>query len=92
MADKHPTQAVADDGHKGAPDGTNRPGENGRGKGGDSGGGPYPNPHTGKGAEGRKEGFGKHGGQTEMGYHGTEQLGDQEVKPDGNPNAGAKSG
>ncbi len=42
---------------------------NGREGGGDSGGGAYPNPHTGnKGGEG--EGFMGHGGQTHMDYEG----------------------
>jgi hypothetical protein len=49
----------------------------GRSGGGDSGGGPYPNPHTGKEGSGR-EGFFGSGGQTEMPYHGGEQLGDKD--------------
>ena len=55
---------------------------NGREGGGDSGGGAYPNPHTGK--EGTNGGFMGHGGQTEMAYHGTGQLGEQEVGGNGN--------
>jgi len=62
---------------------------NGRSGGGDSGGGAYPNPHTGK--EGKRGGFLDHGGQTDMGYHGTGQLGDEEVGG-GNENAPAKQG
>lgn len=50
---------------------------NGRSGGGDSGGGAYPNPHTGK--EGKRGGFLDHGGQTDMGYHGPGQLGDEQV-------------
>jgi hypothetical protein len=60
---------------------------NGRIGGGDSGGGAYPNPHSGKKSGGR-EGFMGHGGQTEMPYHGSGQLGDEDVG--GNANAPAK--
>ena len=58
----------------------------GRSGGGDSGGGAYPNPHTGKSAD--KGGFMGHGGQTEMAYHGTGQLGEQETG--GNANSPAQ--
>jgi len=49
----------------------------GRSGGGDSGGGAYPNPHTGK--DGKRGGFMDHGGQTEMPYHGGGQLGEDVV-------------
>jgi hypothetical protein len=52
--------------------------------GGESQGAGYPNANAGK-----KPGF--HGGQTEQGYHGSGQLGDQEVG-EGNQNAPSKSG
>ena len=58
----------------------------GRGAG-QSGGGPYPNPHTGK-EDGRSDGYEGHGGQSGMEYHGTGQLGDEKVGD--NPNAPAK--
>jgi hypothetical protein len=58
----------------------------GRSGGGDSGGGAYPNPHTGK--EPGKDGFMGEGGQTEMAYHGTGQLGEDEVG--GNANSPAR--
>jgi hypothetical protein len=51
---------------------------NGSTGGGQAGGGAYPNPHTGK-EGGGNEGFMGHGGQTEMPYHGSGQLGDQDV-------------
>jgi hypothetical protein len=56
----------------------------GREGGGDSGGGAYPNPHTGKEGSSREGLFGS-GGQTEMPYHGGQQLGEQDVG--GNVNA-----
>ena len=59
---------------------------NGRTGGGDSGGGAYPNPHTGK--EGKGGGFMSHGGQTDIAYHGGDQLGENEVG--GNANSAAK--
>ena len=55
--------------------------------GGESQGGAYPNPHEGKSP--RKEGFMGSGGQTEMPYHGTGQLGEDKVG--GNANSPAKS-
>ena len=60
---------------------------NGRGGGGDSGGGAYPNPHSGK-EGGDREGLTGRGGQTEMPYHGHGQLGEDETGD--NPNAPAK--
>jgi hypothetical protein len=60
----------------------------GRGQGGDSGGGAYPNPHSGK--EPKGGGYMGHGGQTEMPYHGSGQLGEQVLE--GNENAPASKG
>jgi hypothetical protein len=59
---------------------------NGREGGGDSGGGAYPNPHSGKGAGDF------HGGQSGMAYHGHGQLGEDETEQ-GNANtpAGAEN-
>ena len=54
--------------------------------GGESAGGAYPNPHSGK--EGKAGGLMGHGGQTEMPYHGSGQLGAQ--KTGDNPNAPAR--
>lgn len=59
---------------------------NGREGGGESGGGAYPNPHSGRKAG--KDGFMGTGGQTEMPYHGPGQLGDDETGDA--PNAPAK--
>lgn len=61
--------------------------DSGRSGGGDSAGGAYPNPHTGK--KPAKGGF--TGGQTEKEYHGQGQLG--ELVLEGNENApAAKAG
>lgn len=54
---------------------------------GESGGGAYPNPHTGKEGSG-ENGFLGHGGQTEMAYHGTGQPGPD--AKDENPNSAAR--
>ncbi len=61
---------------------------NGRLGGGDSGGGAYTNPHSGKEGSGR-EGYMGHGGQTGMAYHGTNKLGEQDLGD--NPNAPAEN-
>ena len=58
----------------------------GRGGGGESGGGAYPNPHRGKKAG--KDGFLGGGGQTEKAYHGHGRLGGDETGD--NPNAPAE--
>jgi hypothetical protein len=80
---KSSTQAMPEDSLKGMPDGTNSPPETP----GESGGGAYPNPHTGQKSESDGE---WHGGQSVAGYHGSGQLGEQDVKPGGNKNSGAK--
>ena len=64
-------------------DGTNPPA-----KGGESQGGAYPNPHTGKKPE--RGGLMDHGGQTEIDYHGSGQLGSEKVG-EGNDNSPAKN-
>lgn len=81
MTDTVPTPVPGDPATKGRPDGVSDPprdddatGVHGRTEGGESGGGAYPNPHTGKtptdsGAMG-------HGGQTDIAYHGGGQSGE----------------
>ena len=49
----------------------------GRSGGGDSAGGPYPNPHDRQ--EDGESGFMGHGGQSEMAYHGKGRLGGRKV-------------
>ena len=61
----------------------------GRSGGGDSGGGAYPNPHSGK-QGGKTDGYMGHGGQSEMPYHGKGQLGEDKVGE--NANAPAEEG
>ena len=76
MADKQPMQASGEGTADDAGDPTRRkPGA------GESQGGAYPNPHTGKDGKG----FG--GGQSERAYHGTGRLGDE--KTGEQPNAGS---
>ena len=81
MTDKQPTQAATDG--KTAPDPVEQtPGE------GESGGGAYPNPHTGEKGEGTG-GFMGHGGQSEIAYSGTGQGGGDDDPEVGNVNAPA---
>jgi hypothetical protein len=56
--------------------------------GGESDGGAYPNPHTGKEPAGG--GFMGHGGQTEIAYSGTGQGGHDDDEEVGNVNAVTK--
>lgn len=53
--------------------------------GGESGGGAYPNAREGEG-ESKGGGFMGHGGQTDIDYSGPEQLGDEDVSGQDNPN------
>jgi hypothetical protein len=92
MRGKQPMQAMSTE-HDGAHDGTSdRPDKAGgvdapkSEGGGESSGGAYPNPHTGKAPKG---GFLGHGGQTEIAYSGTGQGGHDD-DPVGNVNAVAK--
>jgi hypothetical protein len=62
-------------------DGTND--TQGLGGRGQSGGGAYPNPHTGKDGGGN-DGFLGHGGQSEMPYHGKGQLGEDKTGENAN--------
>jgi hypothetical protein len=62
---------------------------NGRTGGGESGGGAYPNPHSGKKPE--NDGFMGHGGQTEQPYYGSDQLGDRNLGSGENVNSATKS-
>ena len=82
MNDRDPTKRA------GVREGQDPVAETGRRGGGDSQGGAYPNPHTGKKPEGG--GFMGHGGQSEMAYHGQGQLGEEVLE--GNENAPAAIG
>ena len=69
MIDKQPMQAAGGDGAKGQRDGVqDTPAKH---QGGESGGGAYPNPQSGKDDAGENSGFLGHGGQTEIDYSGT---------------------
>ncbi|MBJ6122182.1 hypothetical protein [Sphingomonas mollis] len=80
MTDKQPMQASGQDSPGTRPDGIED--APAKGAGGESGGGAYPNPQTGK--KEKNEGFLKHGGQTEMDYSGPGGENDDKT---GNPNA-----
>jgi hypothetical protein len=79
MTDTVPTPVSGNEQDKGKPDGVNAPG---RGEGGDSGGGSYQNPHTGKDGDSSVGGFFGHGGQTDIGYHGGGQAGTEGSETD----------
>ncbi|BBC72071.1 hypothetical protein AEB_P1203 [Altererythrobacter sp. B11] len=91
---KNATQSMPKDGLKGAPDGVNSQAEWG-GTGGSDAGAPHPGSRTGS-SSGKGTAFAQgalsHGGQSTIGYHGGGQLGDQEVRPGGNKNAGTEKG
>lgn len=61
-------------------DGVSEDATHGRGPGGESGGGSYGNPHTGK--EGRGEGGAFKGGQSVQGYFGPGQINGENADPD----------
>lgn len=77
MNDKEPTPVSGGDGRQGTPDGVNQ--SDARTAGGESGGGGYDNPHTGKDGDSDASGFLGHGGQTEIGYHGGGQASSQGI-------------
>ena len=87
MSDKQPNQAMPSKSSKGAPDGISEK-HHGKDVAGESGGGGYPNPQTGKEPEGG--GFMGHGGQTKVAYHGTGQGGTDDDPDVGNVNAVTK--
>ena len=91
MTDKQAMQANGkSDAKQIRSDGVSDTDTHGKTGGGESNGGSYPNPHRGKKPASRPETFIGHGGQSEMGYHGSGQLGDQQVGDEENPNAPTK--
>jgi hypothetical protein len=86
---KTPLQASGEGRPKHRDDGVGTDATHGRGEG-ESQGGAYPNPHTGKEEAGKSEGF--HGGQSKAAYHGTGQLGEEDVAGQQNVNSPAKGG
>jgi hypothetical protein len=73
MDSKVPTPVSGSGAEKGDPDGVNE--SHARSDAGESGGGSYDNPHTGKDSKGNFGGFMGHGGQTDIAYHGSGQAG-----------------
>jgi len=88
---KQPMQADGSGTNKGAWDGIATPNTQGRDGKNESAGGAYPNPHRGKKPHHGPETFMGHGGQTEIAYHGTGQLGETDVPGEQNGNAPTKS-
>lgn len=75
MDSKVPTPVSGGGAEKGQPDGVNESAA--RSTGGESGGGSYDNPHEGKNGDSSFGGFMEHGGQTDIGYHGSGQAGSE---------------
>jgi len=84
---KTPLQASGEGHSKGGNDGVGTSQTHGRVES-ESQGGAYPNPHTGKEEAGKSEGF--HGGQSKAAYHGTGQLGEDDVEGQDNLNSATK--
>jgi hypothetical protein len=74
---KVPMPASGQDSPKLHSDGVSDAGTHGKSSGSESGGGAYPNPHTGKEARGESGGF--DGGQSEQGYYGGGKLDGKEA-------------
>jgi hypothetical protein len=74
---KVPMPASGENSPKLRSDGVSDVGTHGRTAGGESGGGGYENPHTGKEARGESGDF--DGGQSEQAYHGPEPLNGEKV-------------
>lgn len=90
MSDKQPMQAMGNGDNAGRDAVGDAPGKarSGESGGGESAGGAYPNPQTGK--KGDESGFMGHGGQTEIAYSGTGQGGHDDDPEVGNRNAVAE--
>ena len=76
---KVPMPASGQKSHKTHSDGIGDVDTHGRDVGGESGGGSYDNPHTGKKARGESGGF--EGGQSVRGYYGPGQLDGEKADP-----------
>jgi hypothetical protein len=74
---KVPMPASGQESPKLRSDGVSDAGTHGKSGGGDSAGGAYPNPHTGKEARGESGSF--DGGQSEQGYYGGDKLDGEEA-------------
>lgn len=77
--EKIPMPASGQDSPKTRPDGVGDVDTHGRGGGGESGGGTYDNPHTGKEARGESGDF--QGGQSVRGYFGPGQFDGEKADP-----------
>ncbi|MEW9854098.1 hypothetical protein [Novosphingobium sp. M1R2S20] len=86
---KFPLQASGAGRPKGRNDGVGTPVTHGRSES-ESHGGAYPNPHQGQDKPTKDKDF--HGGQSDAAYHGTGQLGEDNVEGQTNLNSATKSG
>lgn len=94
MSDKQPMQASGQEIGKDksvaeGKDGVDERQVSGRNAAGESGGGAYPNPHTGK--DEKQSGFMGHGGQTDIDYRGRGQGSEGKGETGENANAGTGS-
>ncbi len=78
MTGKQPIQADGQGSPKRHADGVSE-GVSGKAPQGESGGGAYPNAHRGKKPKNSPADFMGHGGQTEINYYGSGQLGEKKV-------------
>lgn len=86
-AGKTPVQAMGRKDRQTHDDGVGTTATHGRDPAGESGGGAYPNPDDGSRASHSAKSKLGHGGQSQIAYHGTGQLGETDVEGQENKNS-----